>query len=78
MAAAAPKALSELVSVIRPLHPSTEGVVPENGKTFAAVARQVEGYAGQVLDPVSNGIKTRGVVASHVRLNHAICHQNVF
>ena len=78
MAAAAPKDLSEPASVIRPLHPSTEGVVPENGKTFAAEAREVEGYAGQVLDPVSNGIKTRGVVASHVRLNHAICHQNVF
>ena len=64
MAAAAPKDLSEPAFVIRSLHPSTEGVVPENGKTFAAEAREVEGYAGQVLDPVSNGIKTRGVVAS--------------
>ena len=39
MAAAAPKDLREPASVIRPLHPSTEDVVRENGKTFAAEAR---------------------------------------
>ncbi|MDC1367537.1 hypothetical protein N8295_06175 [Pseudomonadales bacterium] len=47
MATAEPKALSELVSVIRPLHPSTEDVVPESGATFASEARQVEDYASQ-------------------------------
>ncbi|MDA9043136.1 hypothetical protein N9H56_01100 [Pseudomonadales bacterium] len=47
MATAEPKALSELVSVIRPLHPSTEDVVPESGATFAAEARQVDDYASQ-------------------------------
>ncbi|MDC1298434.1 hypothetical protein N8Z64_02630 [Pseudomonadales bacterium] len=47
MSTAAPKAQSELVSVIRPLHPSTEDVVPESGATFAWEARQVEDYASQ-------------------------------
>jgi len=66
MAAAAPKILSEPVSVIRSLHPNTEGVGHESGATFAAEARQVEGYAGQVLDPVSNCMKTQTIVASGV------------
>ena len=76
MATAAPKALSELVSVIRPLHPSTEDIVPESGATFASEARQVEDYCKPVLRAVSNGMKTRGVVASHVRLNPAVRHPN--
>jgi len=47
MATAEPKALSELVSVIRPLHPSTEDLVPASGATFAAEVRQIEDYASQ-------------------------------